>query len=198
MKKTTLRVQILALLLLWFGFVGTSSAYSTSDPNYVGDLTLDTISYPGFQYFATNEHPAGDIFFSSVVHLYSFTLIEGMSLLDVYAEFRSGSPLMITIFDSSDVELWNNGSGFLYDYSYDGNYRDSAEILNIPVNWAAGLYWLVVQADPTSDAGVFSETGAYDVYLKGAPNAVPLPPALLLFGSSLIGFITLGWRRSKA
>jgi hypothetical protein len=200
MKKTTLTIKVLALVLLWFGLVGASSALtlSTTDPAYVGNLSLDTSSEAPYTWLATNEYTVGTLFYTPVEHLYSFTFPDDMLLVSVNAELRSESPMTITIYDSLGAVVWNNNTDFIYSYDGPSNDRDSIEVFP-GVGLSAGLHWLVVTADPVSEgAGAYSYTGSYDLYLKSSPAVVPLPPALLLFGSSLLGFITLGWRRSKA
>ncbi len=206
----TLWVKVLALLLLWFGLVGVSSALSVTDQNYVGGLArwgsgladpLQVAPDSLTTAYVDNYHNTGwgnpqgnvDAVFSvTVSHLYSFSLVQSLEL-DLWMEFRASDPMTITFYDSNSVLV-----GSPIEIHFSGLYPQETQVPKDVVTMPSGAAWMLVEADPLADSlGMYS--GAYEIRLAGDPVAsVPLPPALLLFGSSLLGFITLGWRRSKA
>ncbi len=206
MKTTSLKVKILALVLLWFGVVGVSSALTIPAPGEdrgnIGSLAQagDTVTTAT----ANATAPGGNTFTYLVDHWFSFTLDQALDL-EIWTEFGSGDPMVLTFYADSDTgsPLTPVGGS---PYSFVNNRVNpnpfhpdfvpyNTATLFLTETLAAGDYWLRVEASPY----IYNEmafSGAYTVRLTG--TTVPIPPALLLFGSSLIGFITLGWRRSKA
>ncbi len=211
MKKTTLTIKALAFVLLWFGLVGTSSALSVTDDNYVGDMVRLVGGAPNIgplgvapetltTAFITNYHNTGAPIMGNfdaswtdpapVSHLYRMDLALDL-ILDMTMEFRADDPMTITFFDGAGVQQMQQLVHF------GGGNAQETQIFNDVVSLNAGIAWMLVEAsvnpNPDQNGGI---NGMYAIKLAG--TAVPLPPALLLFGSSLLGFITLGWRRSKA
>ncbi len=196
---TTLRVKVLALLLLWFGFVGASNAaFSEGDGNYVGymglldpapaSITTAWIS-SGMADSAFYDNYAAAWISSPVTHLYNFSLAQGLEL-DLYMEFRAADPMTITFYDAASNPVHTETVSF-GGINIQDTYAHN-QMLTLP----AGVAWMEVEIAPWISGGNPDyDYGQYEIQLAGLPaTVVPLPPALLLFGSTLIGFFTLGWR----
>ena len=198
--KTTLKIKVLALLLLWFGVVCVSSALTIPAPG-VDRGDIGVIANTGDTVFTTT---AGSGAFNTdpVDHWFSFTLDQAFDL-EIWTEFRSGTPMVLSFYADSDTgtpltPVGGSPYSFVYDpvnpFPLHPDHRPHNTATNfLAETLAAGDYWLRVEASPflynDMDLG-----GIYTVRLAGtnAGTTVPLPPALWLFGSALFGFVTFG------
>ncbi len=222
-NKLLTSISVLVVGLLMSMNVSAYYAYLTPDPNEVrtGDGTVlgtdagDYLGYIGnvqdgvtianpppipptfYQVSTRRSQPDGagsgpyvtnsNAFFTDTgdnVHWYDFSLTDPTDLALRFEAGASMAFLDISFFFEADDTLvynerYNNGDP---DANFGGHWND------IFTNFdRAGDWWMRIEGELVTGA----ESSGYTVTLA----AVPLPPAILLFGSAIVGFGVMGRKK---
>ncbi len=197
-------VRAISILVLGFSLIGGVSASFTlpGSETYVGyignldvgrldgsggvntDIGTDWISSPGVQdnSFISNNGQLDMAFGAPVLttHWYSFALNTPARLMD-FIELGVNADLEISFFhDSSDF-----GDAAFTTVTRNDNHNYQ---MTSPSSFQAGTWWMQLAGTAHSFQGI-----NYTVRL----SQVPLPPAILLFGSALAGFGVMGRKRKQ-
>lgn len=112
-----------------------------------------------------------------------------LNSLSKYFGFYGGSPDTYNA-----IELWRDGTRL---HTYSGSELATAAEVQPNGNWGTGAYWNIWALDASSYFNKIlfvSSTNAFETD-NHASLATPLPAAAWLFGSALLGFVTLSRRR---
>jgi hypothetical protein len=113
-----------------------------------------------------------------------------LNSLSQYFGYFGGSPDTY-----NSVELWRDTTKLA---TFNGSYLASVVPLAADGNWASGAYWNIWASNSSeyfNKVLFVSSTNAFETDNHASLSAVPLPAAAWLFGSALLGFMTVSNRR---
>jgi hypothetical protein len=200
-------VRVFSVFVLVFSLVGVASASfvlpsSETYVGYIGNLDIgrldgsggvntfigtDWISSPDMQdnTFVLNGTSDLDPTYTSTpvftTHWYRFALNTPAQLMD-FIELGENADLEISFFHDSAIYGDTPFETVIRNDSH--NYQMTSSAL-----FQSGTWWMQIEGKATSFASI-----DYKVRLV---QAVPLPPAILLFGSALAGFGVLGRKKRQ-
>ena len=126
-------------------------------------------------------------YFDVSFNLSTTTQVDLTGTLSVYSDGGTGRA-SIFLYDSADTVLYSN----IFEHSYDpyiGFYNQTSILWNNVLD--AGDYHIRVVADP------FTSTAESGYSLQADLTSVPLPAAVWLFGSGLVGLVGLTRRKAN-
>ena len=115
--------------------------------------------------------------------------------------------MLVLLYSATGTSTSNFDSGFLSgitDFDVTNSENDSGDGLFTHNLGAIGIRHLLVGTPPIVDFGPLSAGSSqflidsFDGTLSASPSAIPLPPAVLLFGIALIGLVGFSKRRKTA
>lgn len=166
--------------------VGTAQTFQGTAPSVGFPLDPDPVTNPGIDQNIT----APWMFFSTTQWGVNYSLAD-ILLTPVIGDGSAGTAGTATADMSgwrvawSEVAEANTGAGPDADFTYDGS------------NWALDYSTVIPEGDPSGFGGT-----AYDLHLEGTYTGdiemVPVPAAVWLFGSGLLGLVGVARRRKAA
>jgi len=178
--------RLFCVLVLGFSLVGTVSA-ATQGPNglfgeYLGNLGSVPLLSDSVNYISTASPVVyKDSFSGDNVHWFQFDFSGPPRHLLAHVESKD-IDIELSVYDALGVlelgpRIYNPGAGINHSY---GN----------PLGvLGADIWWLKIKGMDTS------ADHSYTAFLSSHP--VPLPPAILLFGSAIAGFGVMGLKRKQ-
>jgi hypothetical protein len=158
------------------------------------------------QYRPTNTSVSTTFNATAGASALSFDLIGGLSLdgvnccTDTFTLSLNGTDIFSGSFDLGGTgadTIFSNPLGFLTAGGSNGFFQGGLLTVSGIVNLLAGSNTLTFSYASNFPQGTADESwGVNDVNVANAVSAVPLPPAVLLLGSGLLGLV--GWRRKRA
>ncbi len=187
--------KLISAVALSVSLMGSASAASATfdmsgDPGYLGYLgNVEAGRYGGAEDIGTDyiwnsstsswDENTNDALnsFIALPHWYNFTLDHASAIGDFLELGSDVSSFTATFYDSSGNEFVSITSTDPHAYQFTGVFAADAS------------WWMKITGVASGDKS------NYTVLL--APTAVPLPPAILLFGSALAGFGVLGRKKRQ-